>query len=61
MCEWWRHLDRNWVDAQFEAMRADESYCAMQLAIAEEFAPFEREAWPANRTDVQMLRITLDV
>lgn len=45
------YLDRSWVDAQFEAMQADESYCALQLAIAEEFAPFERETWQADEDD----------
>lgn len=49
--QWLRYLDRNWIDAQFEAMQADESYRAMQLAIAEEFAPFERETWQAGEDD----------
>ncbi len=46
--QWLRHLDRSWVDAQFAAMATDESYRAMQLAIAEEFAPYDRETWPPD-------------
>lgn len=41
-------------------MQADETYCAMQLAIAGEFAPFERETWQVDEADVQMLRMTSD-
>lgn len=43
--QWLRHLDRSWVDAQFAGMATDEGYRAMQLAIAEEFAPYDRETW----------------
>lgn len=38
-------LERAWVDAQFAAMADDEDYQALQLRIAEEFAPADWESW----------------
>lgn len=49
--QWLRYLDRSWIDAQFEAMQADENYCALQLTIAEEFAPFEHETWQIDEAN----------
>lgn len=46
--QWLKNLDRSWVDAQFAAMETDEEYRTMQLAIAEEFAPLDREAWSSS-------------
>lgn len=46
--QWLKHLDRSWVDAQFETMETDPSYRALQLAIAEEFRPLDRETWPPD-------------
>ena len=46
--QWLKNLDRTWVDAQFAGMETDESYRAIQLAIAEEFVPLDREAWQSN-------------
>lgn len=60
MCERLKDVDRGRIDAQFEAMQDDEGYYAMQLAIAGEFASFERETWLVDEADVQMLRITSD-
>ncbi|MGC8779802.1 MAG: hypothetical protein ACP5UQ_02960 [Anaerolineae bacterium] len=42
-------------------MQDDERYCAMQLAIAAEFATFDRETWKAAEADAQASRVTLDV
>jgi hypothetical protein len=36
--------DASW-DAQFAAMETDEGYRSLQLAIVEEFASSDREAW----------------
>ena len=49
--QWLRNLDRSWLDAQFAGMETDESYRAMQLAIAEEFVPLDRETWQSGETD----------
>ncbi len=42
--QWLKNLERGWLDAQFAAMEGDESYGSLQLAIAEEFVPLDREA-----------------
>ncbi len=59
MYERLKHMDRSGIDAQFEAMQADENYWATQLAIAGEFASFERETWQVDEADTQTLRISL--
>jgi Arc/MetJ-type ribon-helix-helix transcriptional regulator len=43
--QWLKNLERGWLDAQFAAMESDEGYRSLQLVIAEEFVPLEREAW----------------
>jgi Arc/MetJ-type ribon-helix-helix transcriptional regulator len=48
--QWLRNLERGWLDAQFAAMERDESYRSLQLAIAEEFVPLDREAWQSEET-----------
>jgi Arc/MetJ-type ribon-helix-helix transcriptional regulator len=40
-----QELEREWLDVQFAAMADDEGYRRLQLSIAEEFAPLDREAW----------------
>jgi Arc/MetJ-type ribon-helix-helix transcriptional regulator len=46
--QWLKDLERDWLDAQFAPMESDESYRSLQLAIAEEFVPLEKEAWSAE-------------
>jgi Arc/MetJ-type ribon-helix-helix transcriptional regulator len=46
--QWLKDLERDWLDAQFAPMESDEGYRSLQLAIAQEFVPLEREAWPAE-------------
>ncbi len=45
---WLEEIERDWLDAQFAAMASDEKYRSMQLSIAEEFAPYDRETWQAQ-------------
>jgi Arc/MetJ-type ribon-helix-helix transcriptional regulator len=49
--QWLKTLDRSWLDAQFAGMETDESYRAMQLAIAEEFVPLDRETWQSGEAN----------
>ncbi len=49
--QWLRTLERSWVDAQFAGLATDEGYRAMQLAIAEEFARYDRETWQPDEAD----------
>jgi len=43
-----REAERARLDAQFAAMSEDQEYQALQLAIAEEFASADREAWQVS-------------
>ena len=49
--QWLQNLERSWLDAQFAGMETDDRYRAMQLAIAEEFVPLDREAWQSSEAD----------
>lgn len=44
-------LERDWLDAQFAEMAEDEAYQALQLSIAEEFAPADWETWQVVEAD----------
>lgn len=46
--QWLQTQERNWLDAQFASMETDENYRALQLTIAEEFVPLDREAWQSS-------------
>jgi Arc/MetJ-type ribon-helix-helix transcriptional regulator len=48
--QWLTNLERSWLDAQFAAMESDESYRSLQLTIAEEFVPLDRETWQSGKT-----------
>jgi Arc/MetJ-type ribon-helix-helix transcriptional regulator len=46
--QWLKNLERDWMDAQFAAMESDEGYRTLQLTIAEEFVPLDRETWHSS-------------